>query len=212
MTDERVRDLLLDVPVAPVLGLSAHERAARARDIGVLLGIEMQAAEDGGVFLDHGRADEGLVSAVMSLVERRFPVFVPDLVPALEVSELERSVAFWCGPCGFRTEYRYPGGAHVSRRSAHLALEQRDRHGEKPAGASRAAPAIELRLSVAELSPLVEALRAAGHASAAAATAWRRSGAVEEAQFEELIVTDPDGHVVRFQAWRAHRAAERLSP
>ena len=36
------------------------------------------------------------------------PALEPDLVPELLVTDLERSLAFWCGPCGFAIRYARP--------------------------------------------------------------------------------------------------------
>lgn len=50
----------------------------------------------------------------------------PALVPELLVANLDRSIEFWCGVCGFIINYSRPDErfAYVVLGSAHLMLEQ----------------------------------------------------------------------------------------
>lgn len=50
----------------------------------------------------------------------------PALVPELLVADLDRSLAFWCGLCGFEIRYARPEErfAYIAVGTAHLMLEQ----------------------------------------------------------------------------------------
>ncbi|MGP4915554.1 MULTISPECIES: bleomycin resistance protein [Brachybacterium] len=129
----------------------------------------------------------------------------PDLVPELLVSNTQASIAFWCGLCGFQIKYQRPeeGFAYITRGSAHLMLEQRGvgRNWitaplEPPLGRG-----INFQISVESLDPIVTALDAAGHPLfLAPEEKWYRIGDREETGVRQLLVMDPDGYLIRFQA------------
>lgn len=50
----------------------------------------------------------------------------PDLVPELAVTDLERSMAFWCGVIGFDVRYERPEDrfAYLTLGRAHVMLDQ----------------------------------------------------------------------------------------
>ena len=113
----------------------------------------------------------------------------PMLVPELLVTDVARSIYFWCDLCGFAIDYQreHEGFAYISRGNAHVMLEQ--------AGVGR-------NWITGPLDPpLGRALRTAGHALfMEPETKWYRVGDAEEAGVEQFVVADPDGYLIRFQA------------
>lgn len=128
----------------------------------------------------------------------------PSLVPELVVADISRSLAFWCGLCDFTIDYERPeeGFAYITRDTAHLMIEQLgpDRSWitgplEPPYGRG-----INFQIEVADLNPILEALRAAGHPLfMQPETKWYRISNTAEVGVEQFLVTDPDGYLVRFQ-------------
>ncbi|PCC47154.1 bleomycin resistance family protein [Brevibacterium aurantiacum] len=129
----------------------------------------------------------------------------PALVPELLVEEIDRSLEFWCGLCGFGVRYqrRIEGFAYIAFGSAHLMLEQKGvgrnwvtGELERPLGRG-----INLQVAVTDIGPIVSALRNADHPLfMEPETEWYALGDVEEAGVEQFLVADPDGYLVRFQA------------
>lgn len=139
------------------------------------------------------------------------PASEPDLVPELLVEDLERSLAFWCGPCGFAVRYARPeeGFAYLVRGTAHVML---DRIGstrdwitaplERPLGRGA-----NLQIRVDDADAVATALEAAGvPLFAPSETRWYRAGE-EEAGVRQVLVTDPDGYLLRFQSSLGRRRA-----
>ena len=128
----------------------------------------------------------------------------PALVPELLVADLDRSLEFWCGLCGFtvsyaRSEERF---AYIVLGSAHLMLEQ--------AGVGRNwvtgpldAPlgrGVNFQVSVPDSGALAAVLRDADWPLfMEPETKWYPVGG-EEAGVEQFLVQDPDGYLVRFQS------------
>jgi catechol 2,3-dioxygenase-like lactoylglutathione lyase family enzyme len=128
----------------------------------------------------------------------------PALVPELLVADLDRSIEFWCGLCGFtisyaRAEERF---AYVVLGSAHLMLEQ--------AGVGRnwvtgpldhpLGRGVNFQITVADSGALAAALTRAGvQLFMAPETKWYQVGS-EEAGVQQFLVQDPDGYLVRFQS------------
>lgn len=128
----------------------------------------------------------------------------PDLVPELLVEDLDRSLAFWCGPCGFEVRYSRPeeGFAYLVSGSAHVML---DRLGlgrdwitgplERPFGRG-----VNLQIRVDDADAIADRLAAAGVPLFAEPEArWYRIDD-EEAGVRQVLVTDPDGYLLRFQS------------
>lgn len=138
----------------------------------------------------------------------------PALVPELLVEDVSRSLAFWCGACGFAVSYERPdeGFAYIARDGAHLMLEQRGLGRnwitgplERPLGRG-----INLQIAVPDLAPILAALRATGHRLfMEPETCWYRVADDEEIGVEQFLVTDPDGYLIRFQASRGRRPITR---
>lgn len=126
----------------------------------------------------------------------------PALVPELLVADLDASLRFWCGLCGFAVLYDRPedGFACIERDGARIMLDR--------LGSTRdwiAAPleppfgrGMNLEIAVASLTPLLAALDGAG---------WPLFLPVEEKSYRvgdsavrvrQFIAKDPDGYLVRF--------------
>lgn len=126
----------------------------------------------------------------------------PALVPELLVADLDASLRFWCGLCGFAVVYDRPedGFACIERDGARIMLDR--------LGATRdwlAAPleppfgrGMNLEIAVAAVQRLLDAC---------AAAAWPLFLPPEEKSYRvgaaavrvrQFIVQDPDGYLVRF--------------
>ncbi len=134
----------------------------------------------------------------------------PMLVPELLVTDVQRSIEFWCDLCGFdilyqREQERF---AYIARNNAHVMLEE--------IGAGRnwvtgpltppLGRGINFQVSVPSLSPILEELDRAGHALfMEPERKWYRVGDAEDAGVEQFLVADPDGYLIRFQATLGRR-------
>ena len=128
----------------------------------------------------------------------------PGLVPELLISDLDKSLDFWCRLCGFAVLYHrfHEGFAYISRGTAHVMLEQAGvgRNWitgplERPLGRG-----VNFQVSVPSVEPLVDALGAGGWPLfVQPETRWYRSGE-HEAGVTQFLVADPDGYLIRFQA------------
>lgn len=138
----------------------------------------------------------------------------PALVPELLVSDVAKSIEFWCGLCGFQISYQRPeeGFAYISLGSAHIMLEQQGigRNWitgplEPPLGRGA-----NFQIGVPYLSPILTALGGANYALfMAPETKWYRIDDRNEAGVQQFLVTDPDGYLIRFQASIGHRPIAR---
>lgn len=135
----------------------------------------------------------------------------PDLVPELLVVDVERSLAFWCGPCGFTVRYSRPeeGFAYLVSGGAHVML---DRIGvgrdwitaalERPLGRG-----INLQIRVDDAAETAAALEEWGAPLfSPLETRWYRVGD-EEAGVRQFVVADPYGYLLRFQSSLGRRPA-----
>lgn len=113
-----------------------------------------------------------------------------------------RSLAFWCGVCGFSVVYDRPeeGFAMLEREGSRVMLDQiglsRDWMTgplERPFGRG-----INLQITLADIAPVLAALEAAG---------WPLHLPVEEKRYRvgaggvtvrQFLVQDPDGYLLRF--------------
>ena len=124
------------------------------------------------------------------------------LVPELSVSDIGRSLAFYCQVLGFSVRYRRPaeGFAYLELGQAELMLDQLGTSRdwvtgplEPPLGRG-----INLQIAVADLGPLLERLAVAG--VELFQPAETRTYLVGE-QFitqHQFCVQDPDGYLLRF--------------
>jgi catechol 2,3-dioxygenase-like lactoylglutathione lyase family enzyme len=137
----------------------------------------------------------------------------PGLVPELLITDLDKSLDFWCGLCGFAVLYHriHEGSAYIARETAHVMLEQAGAGRnwitgtlERPLGRG-----INFQVSVPSIEPLVHALDAAGWPLfLAPETRWYRSGEHEDG-VTQFLVADPDGYLIRFQASLGRRPVSR---
>ncbi len=131
----------------------------------------------------------------------RPPAAWAPLVPELNVADLDRSLAFWVGLCGFRVAYGRPepGFAYLERGPLQVMLEVIAPDSwttgalEPPLGRG-----LNLQMEVDDLAALEGALAAAGWPLfRPAEERWYRAGPVECGQ-RQLLVQDPDGYLLRF--------------
>jgi catechol 2,3-dioxygenase-like lactoylglutathione lyase family enzyme len=131
----------------------------------------------------------------------------PLLVPELNIDSLPASLAFWRDLLGFRIVYDRPeqGFAAIERDGVEFMLEEYDtgpaeRLGiwdtgprEKPYGRG-----INFEITVAALTPLLDALHGAGYPIfIAPEERWYRAGE-HEVGVRQFLVQDPDGYLLRF--------------
>jgi catechol 2,3-dioxygenase-like lactoylglutathione lyase family enzyme len=126
----------------------------------------------------------------------------PSLIPELYVMDCARSLAFWCGICGFSVVYDRPeeGFAMLEREGSRVMLDQiglsRDWMTgplERPFGRG-----INLQITLADIAPVLAALEAAGwplHLPPGEKRYRVGAGGVTVRQF---LVQDPDGYLLRF--------------
>lgn len=139
--------------------------------------------------------------AIMGLMTSPEPILVPELL----VTDVARSIEFWCGLCGFTIKYQreQEGFAYIALGAAHVMLEQAGLGRnwiagqlERPDGRG-----INFQVSVSALAPIIDALRAADHALfMEPETKWYRVDDGNDAGVEQFVVADPDGYLIRFQA------------
>ncbi len=128
----------------------------------------------------------------------------PALVPELMVTNCAESLAFWCGPCGFRVLYDRPeeGFACIERAGSRVMLDELPRRrahrwevapAERPFGRH-----VNFEVAVGDAAPILAALGAAQWPLFAAPepkTYRVGRGSVTVRQF---LVQDPDGYLLRF--------------
>jgi catechol 2,3-dioxygenase-like lactoylglutathione lyase family enzyme len=102
------------------------------------------------------------------------------LVPELLVTDLDRSLAFYCGLCGFRVRYDRPedGFAYLELGQAEIMLE-------------------EVSDDAWQTGDLVPPFGRGMNLQIEVAADWYRDGPVEHGQ-AQVMVQDPDGYLLRF--------------
>lgn len=140
-------------------------------------------------------------------------ILEPALVPELLVENLDRSIKFWCGLCGFDISYSRADErfAYVVLGSAHLMLEQAGvgRNWvtgplERPLGRG-----VNFQVTVPDSAALATVLRQAGVALfMQPETIWYDVGE-EEAGVHQFLAQDPDGYLIRFQSSVGRRPSVR---
>ena len=130
--------------------------------------------------------------------------FEPSLVPELLVTDIDRSIEFWCSICGFelrysRTEERF---AYISLGAAQVMLEQVG-VGRNWVTFELEAPlghGINFQISVPDTDAIVKPLELAGVGLfMEPEIRWYQLTDVE-AGVSQFLVTDPDGYLIRFQS------------
>ncbi|PCN47621.1 bleomycin resistance family protein [Curtobacterium sp. 'Ferrero'] len=127
----------------------------------------------------------------------------PDLVPELLVTDLDRSLRFWCDLCGFAVRYARPEErfAYLVGGSAHVMLEQAGVGRNWVTGAldRPLGRGVNLQISVPDSTAVADRLVRAGiPLFMQPETRWYRVGD-EEAGVTQFLVQDPDGYLLRFQ-------------
>lgn len=140
--------------------------------------------------------------------------FEPSLVPELLVTQIDSSIGFWCGLCGFAIAYERPseGFAYLTQGASHLMLEERGRGRNwltdelrQPFGRG-----INFQIGVPDLDVVLAALHKADWPllMEPEVKGYRVSES-HEALVRQFVVTDPDGYVIRFQSSLGLRAVVR---
>lgn len=136
----------------------------------------------------------------------------PRLVSELVVSDLDRSLDFWCGQIGFRVLYDRPEDrfTYLDLGGAEVMLEQRDPQGRQWLLAPFSPPlgvGLNLQVTVGDLAPITARLRAADWPLILQPEEkWYRIGAMEAGQ-RQFVVADPDGYLLRIAQDLGRRTA-----
>ena len=137
------------------------------------------------------------------------------MVPELLVSDLDASLRFWCGLCGFAVAYERPEDrfAYLDRAGRQVMLEEFMAPGRRWVTASLERPfgrGINLQVTVDDVAPILAALGLAGWPLfLGLEETWYRAGA-NETGVRQFLVQDPDGYLVRFSQGLGLRPAVRL--
>jgi catechol 2,3-dioxygenase-like lactoylglutathione lyase family enzyme len=136
------------------------------------------------------------------------------LVPELIVSDIDESLAFWCGMLGFRIAYDRPEErfVYLDLFGAQLTLEERSQHQRLWVTGSLAAPlgrGINFQVQVDDCDPALERLELADWPLfAEPEEAWYRVGDAETG-VRQFLVQDPDGYLVRVASLLGERRRSR---
>jgi catechol 2,3-dioxygenase-like lactoylglutathione lyase family enzyme len=125
------------------------------------------------------------------------------LVPELDVSDLERSLAFYVDVCGFSIAHQRP-----EERFAHLTLGDSElmlQAAEGPGRRFRTAPleppfgrGVNLQIEVPEIEPLLaQILRVGAEIVLSVEERWYPTSEGVRGN-RQLVVADPDGYLLRF--------------
>lgn len=126
------------------------------------------------------------------------------LVPELLVADIDASLRFWCGLCGFAVAYDRmdEGFAYLDREGAQVMLEERGR-GRNWVTAPLDPPlgrGINFQIDTTSIQPILGALADAGWPLfMLPEQKWYRVGEIETG-VEQFLVQDPDGYLIRFAA------------
>ena len=127
----------------------------------------------------------------------------PRLVPELDVSDLEASLAFYTSVCGFAIRYDRPEErfVYLARDGAELMLQEADGPGRRFRTAPLEQPfgrGVNLQIEVDDIDAMYERSIAAGCSMVIPIEdTWYRTtdGITGNRQF---VVADPDGYLLRF--------------
>jgi len=136
------------------------------------------------------------------------------LVPELLVSDLDRSLAFWCGLLGFNIAYDRPEDrfAYLDLGGAQIMLEERDESQRQWVTAGLVPPygrGINLQIEVPDCEPVLQRLSSAGRPLfGEIEEAWYRVGDMETG-VRQFLVQDPDGYLIRMSSPLGERTKGR---
>jgi catechol 2,3-dioxygenase-like lactoylglutathione lyase family enzyme len=125
------------------------------------------------------------------------------LVPELDVTDLDISLAFYCDVLGFRVRYQRPEErfAYLEREGAELMLEEAAGPGRRFRTAPLERPfgrGANFQIRVTDAPGLIERVRGAGASILLAIEdRWYRRGDGEVGN-RQFVVVDPDGYLLRF--------------
>ena len=125
------------------------------------------------------------------------------MVPELLVSDLDASLRFWRGLCGFAVAYDRPEDrfAYLDRAGRQIMLEEVMAPGRRWVTAPLERPfgrGINLQITVDDVVPILTSLDAAGWPLFLdPEEVWYRAG-TGETGVRQFLVQDPDGYLVRF--------------
>jgi catechol 2,3-dioxygenase-like lactoylglutathione lyase family enzyme len=138
------------------------------------------------------------------------------LVPELAVSDLERSLEFWCQDIGFSVAYDRERFAYLVLGEAQIMLEEPGADGGRWILADLRFPygrGINLQIEVDNLDACLARLKSKGRRLIMdVEEQWYRAGPVEVG-LRQFVVEDPDGYVVRLHVpiGQRQREGERTS-
>ena len=125
------------------------------------------------------------------------------LVPELDVTDLDASLAFYCDVLGFQVRYLRPEErfAYLKREDAELILEEAAGPGRRFRTAPLERPfgrGANFQIRVSDASGLIERVRGAGAPILIdLEDRWYRRGDGEVGN-RQFVVVDPDGYLLRF--------------
>ena len=136
------------------------------------------------------------------------------LIPEIDVSDLDRSLAFYVGVVGFRVVYDRPEErfAFLDLDGARLMLEEAAGPGRRFHTAPLERPygrGVNFQIEVANVDALVERVRKAGFDPIIPIEErWYRRDEIELGN-RQFVVGDPDGYLLRFFSDLGQRRASR---
>ena len=136
------------------------------------------------------------------------------MVPELLVFDLDASLRFWCGLCGFAVAYERPEDrfAYLDRKGCQVMLEEAGAPGRRWITAPLERPfgrGINLQITIDDVTSTLASLDAAGWPLfLALEEVWYRVG-TNETGVRQFLVQDPDGYLVRFSQSLGLRSATR---
>lgn len=129
------------------------------------------------------------------------------MAPELIVSDLQESLAFWCGILGFAIAYHRPEErfAFLDLGGAQIMLRQRDGKWETGLLEPPLGQGVMFQIATSELPALERRLAdGAWPIHAGPREVWRRTGDRESGQ-REVFVQDPDGYLIMMNAGLGER-------
>lgn len=138
----------------------------------------------------------------------------PPLVPELDVSDLDRSLAVYRDVLGFQVHASRPEErfAYLIREDAHLMLEEAAGPGRRFHTAPLEHPfgrGVNLQIEVSDVDALYAAVRRAGlEIRIPLEERWYRHDATDLGN-RQFVMVDPDGYLLRFFTGLGRRPARR---
>jgi catechol 2,3-dioxygenase-like lactoylglutathione lyase family enzyme len=131
------------------------------------------------------------------------------LVPELLVSDIDKSLRFWCDICGFAVLFDRPdeGFAYLDLDGAQIMLDEIGKTRDWVTGRLKTpfGRGVNFQVRVTAIEPILVALaRADWPLFLEPEQKWYRTDDVETG-VHQFLVQDPDGYLVRFSAWIGER-------